>query len=74
MRVGSEDDDQLEADGADEEETTDEEMDEAEQVAKAKAMAQMLRPSGGGAFGACSGESETYQINAEQNPGYFRAS
>ncbi|CAL8460646.1 g176 [Coccomyxa elongata] len=46
--AGSEDDDQLDADGADEEETTDEDMDEAGQVAKAKAMAQMLRPSGGG--------------------------
>ncbi len=60
MRVGSEDDDQLEADGADEEETTDEDMDEAGQVAKAKAMAQMLRPSGGGAYGAWSQVDERY--------------
>ena len=69
MRVGSEDDDQLEADGADEEETTDQEMDEAEQVARAKAMAQMLRPSEGGAFGACSGEDKMYQANAEHTSG-----
>lgn len=48
---GSEDDEEVEDD---EEESSDEDMDEAEQVEKAKALAELLRPSKGGVlFIAC---------------------
>ncbi|EIE25396.1 WD40 repeat-like protein [Coccomyxa subellipsoidea C-169] len=44
--AGDEDDDEIDAD--EEDTSDDEDMDEAAQVEKAKAMAEMLRPSGGG--------------------------